>query len=38
VEAFFVAVTACVLLGLATWALVASRRLLTLTDRRSGDD
>jgi hypothetical protein len=38
VEAFFVAVTVCVLLAVAVWALVAARRLLTLTDRRPGDD
>jgi hypothetical protein len=42
VEEFFVAVTAAVLLALAVAALVAARRLLTLTDtltdRRSGDD
>ncbi|HEX2894789.1 MAG TPA: hypothetical protein VHO29_12385 [Marmoricola sp.] len=41
-EEFFVAVTAGVLLALAIAALVAARRLLTLTDtltdRRSGDD
>jgi hypothetical protein len=43
VEAFFVVVTACVLLGVGVWALAAVRRLLTLshpdpTQRRPGDD
>jgi hypothetical protein len=38
VEAFFVVVTACVLLGVGVWALAAMRHLFTLTDRRSGDD
>jgi hypothetical protein len=41
VEAFFVVVTACVLLGVGVWALVALRRLVSLTDstqRRPGDD
>jgi hypothetical protein len=38
VEAFFVVVTACVLLGVAVWALVSVRRLFTLTDRPTGDD
>jgi hypothetical protein len=43
VEAFFVVVTACVLLGVGIWALVAKRHLLTFTDpdptqRRPGDD
>jgi hypothetical protein len=43
VEAFFVAVTVCLLLGVAVWALTAGRRLLTLTrpdptQRRAGDD
>jgi hypothetical protein len=38
VEAFFVVVTACVLLGVGIWALVAMRHLLTFTDRSRGDD
>jgi hypothetical protein len=43
VEAFFVAVTAAVLLALAAWALVAARHLLDVTrpdpsQRRPGDD
>jgi len=38
VEAFFVVVTACVLLAVGVWALVALRHLLTLTDRRPGDE
>jgi hypothetical protein len=38
VETFFVAVTACALLALGVAALVAARRLLTLTARRPGDD
>jgi hypothetical protein len=38
VEAFFVVVLACVLLGVGIGALVAVRRLLALTDRRSGDE
>jgi hypothetical protein len=38
VEAFFVVVTACVLLGVGIWALVATRHLLTFTDRSRGDD
>jgi hypothetical protein len=38
VEAFFVVVMACVLLGVGIWALVAMRHLFTFTDRRSGDD
>jgi hypothetical protein len=38
VEAFFVVVMACVLLGVGVWALTAMRHLLNLTDRRSGDD
>jgi hypothetical protein len=38
VEAFFVVVTACVLLGFAAWAVVALRHVLTLSDRRPGDD
>jgi hypothetical protein len=37
VEAFFVVVMACVLLGVGAWALVAMRHLLSLADRRSGD-
>jgi hypothetical protein len=43
VEAFFVVVSACVLLGVGVWALVAVRHLLTMTrpdpsQRRPGDD
>jgi hypothetical protein len=38
VEVFFVVVTACVLLGFAAWAVVALRQVLTLCDRRPGDD
>jgi len=38
VEAFFVVVTACVLLGVGIWALVAVRHLFTFTDRNPGDD
>jgi hypothetical protein len=38
VEAFFVVVMACVLLGVGIWALVAKRHLFTFTDRRPGDD
>jgi len=38
VEAFFVVVTACVLLGFGVWALVALRRVLTVSDRRPGGD
>ncbi|MGY2876257.1 hypothetical protein ACVW00_003447 [Marmoricola sp. URHA0025 HA25] len=47
-EAFFVVVTACALLAVAVWALVAMRHLLTFThpdakqpdsaQRRPGDD
>jgi hypothetical protein len=42
VEAFFVAVLACLLLGVGLWALVAIRHLFTLTrpdstQRRPGD-
>jgi hypothetical protein len=37
-EAFFVVVMACVLLGVGIWALTAVRHLLTFTNRRSGDD
>jgi hypothetical protein len=38
VEAFFVVVMACVVLGVAIGALVAMRHLFTFTDRRPGDD
>jgi hypothetical protein len=43
VEAFFVVVSACVLLGVGIWALAAMRHLFTLTQpdstqRRPGDD
>jgi hypothetical protein len=47
VEAFFVVVMACVLLGVAIWALAAMRHLFRFTQhdsaqhdstRRSGDD
>jgi hypothetical protein len=38
VEAFFVAVTACLVLGVGVWALAAMRHLSTFTDRRAGDD
>ena len=38
VEAFFVIVTAAVVLAVGAVALVAVRRLLALTDRRPGDD
>jgi hypothetical protein len=37
-EAFLVVVLACVLIGVGVGALVAVRRLLALTDRRSGDE
>jgi len=37
VEAFFVIVTAVAVLAVGAWALVAVRRLLTLTDR-PGDE
>lgn len=37
-EAFFVVVLALVLLGVAAGALVASRRLLALTDAAPEDD
>jgi hypothetical protein len=38
VEAFFVIVTAAVVLAVGAVALVAVRRLLVFTDRRPGDD
>jgi hypothetical protein len=37
-EVFFVVVLAAVLLGIGLGAMVAVRRLLALTDRRSGDE
>jgi hypothetical protein len=37
-EVFFVVVTAGALLGVGIWALLATRHLFTLTDRRPGDD
>jgi hypothetical protein len=42
VEAFFVVVMACALLGVGVWALTAMRHLFTFTDtdssqRRPGD-
>jgi hypothetical protein len=37
-EVFFVVVLAGVLLGIGLGAMVAVRRLLALTDRRSGDE
>jgi hypothetical protein len=38
VEAFFVVVLAGVFLGVGAWALLAIRRVLATTDRRSGDE
>jgi hypothetical protein len=43
VEAFFVVVMACALLGVGVWALVAARHVFTFThtdstQRRPGDD
>jgi hypothetical protein len=38
VEPFFVVVMGLVMLGVGIWALLAMRRIMALTDRRTGDE